>query len=102
MMIPRQFLKRIFPAAVLAFLLIPQSFSRADDWPQWLGPKRDGIWREQGITEQFPKEGPKVRWRAPVGAGYAGPAVAGGRVFVLDRVAAPGTKPQQDPFQRGT
>jgi len=58
----------------------------ADDWPQWRGPARDGTWSEQGILEKFPAGGPPVRWRAPVGPGYSGPAVAGGRVFVLDRV----------------
>src|SRR5689334_3595077 len=102
MMMRKQLLQRILPAAVLLSLLIPQAIARADDWPQWLGPKRDGIWREQGILEQFPNDGPKVRWRAAVGAGYAGPAVAGGRVFVIDRVTPPDAKPQQDPFQRGT
>ena len=59
---------------------------RADDWPQWLGPNRDGLWRETGIVQQFPKEGLKVRWRTPIGAGYAGPAVAQGRVYVTDRL----------------
>ncbi|MDD4870564.1 MAG: PQQ-like beta-propeller repeat protein [Kiritimatiellae bacterium] len=58
----------------------------ADDWPQWRGPMRDGIWREQGIIDRFPAGGPPVRWRAPIGPGYSGPAVAGGRVFILDRV----------------
>src|SRR5881394_2047840 len=58
---------------------------RADDWPQWLGPERDGIWRETGIVKEFPADGPKVRWRVPVGAGYTGPAVANGRVYVMDR-----------------
>jgi outer membrane protein assembly factor BamB len=61
---------------------------RADDWPQWLGPQRDGVWREQGVLAKFPKEGPTVLWRTPIGAGYAGPAVAGGRVYVMDRVGA--------------
>jgi len=28
----------------------------ADDWPQWLGPKRDAVWRESGIVEKFPEE----------------------------------------------
>jgi outer membrane protein assembly factor BamB len=56
----------------------------ADDWPQWLGPRRDGIWRETGILEQFPTEGPKLLWRAAIGGGYSGPAVCDGRVFVLD------------------
>src|SRR5689334_23179741 len=101
MMMGRQLLHRILPVATLMLLLVCQPFARADDWPQWLGPKRDGIWREQGIAEQFPKEGPKVRWRAPTGAGYAGPAVANGRVFVIDRVTPPDAKRQEDPFQRG-
>ena len=46
----------------------------ADDWPQWLGPQRDGVWREKGVLDRFPKGGPKVRWRVVVGAGYSGPA----------------------------
>ena len=44
----------------------------ADDWPQWLGPKRDGVWRETGIVKEFPAQGPTVRWRTPIGGGYAG------------------------------
>lgn len=66
--------------------------ARADDWPQWLGPQRDGVWRETGIIEAFPEGGPKVLWRTPIGGGYSGPAVAGGKVFVMDRQLAPGAK----------
>src|SRR5262249_48125004 len=62
--------------------------ARADDWPQWLGPQRDGVWRETGIIQKFPENGPTVRWRTPIAAGYTGPAVANGRVFVMDRVGA--------------
>ena len=47
-------------------------------------PRRRGIWTETGILREFPDEGLTVKWRAPVGGGFAGPAVAGGRVFVLD------------------
>jgi outer membrane protein assembly factor BamB len=79
-------------------LLVPINPARGDDWPQWLGPQRDGVWRENGILERFPKGGPRVRWRVPVGGGYAGPAIAGGKVFVLDRVLAPGSKDPADPF----
>ena len=43
----------------------------ADDWPQWLGAKRDGVWRESGILKEFPDGGPKVNWRVPIGGGYA-------------------------------
>ena len=58
---------------------------RADNWPQWLGPQRDGVWRETGILDKFPKDGPKVLWKVPIGGGYTGPAVVGDRVFVMDR-----------------
>ena len=56
----------------------------AEDWPQWRGAERLGIWTETGILREFPDEGLTVKWRAPVNGGYAGPAVADGRVFVLD------------------
>jgi outer membrane protein assembly factor BamB len=62
--------------------------SSAEDWPQWLGPKRDGAWRETGLVDKFPADGPKVVWKEPVGIGYAGPAVASGKVFVTDYVPA--------------
>ena len=64
--------------------------AQADDWPQWLGPKRDSVWREEGIVREFPVEGLKVLWRVPIAMGYAGPAVAGGRVFVTDYVRRAG------------
>src|SRR5688572_21224914 len=73
----------------------------ADDWPQWLGPKRDGVWRESGIIEKFSEGGPKIVWRVPVGAGYSGPAVAGKRIYLTDRVLKTGAKPQANPFDRG-
>jgi outer membrane protein assembly factor BamB len=47
---------------------------------------------------QFPKGGPKIRWRTPLGSGYAGPAVADGRVYVTDRVLPQGIKNPADPF----
>jgi outer membrane protein assembly factor BamB len=61
---------------------------RADDWPEWLGPQRDGVWRETGLLDRFPEGGPKVVWRAPLGGGYSGPAVAGDLVYVMDRERA--------------
>jgi outer membrane protein assembly factor BamB len=75
------------------------SAAAADDWPQWLGPQRDGIWREKGIIEKFPSGGLKPRWSADIGSGYAGPAVAGGKVFVFDRLLAEGAKNPDNPFK---
>ena len=51
-------------------------FAHADNWPQWMGPHRDNVWREDGLVEKFPEGGPRVVWRVPVAGGYAGPAVA--------------------------
>jgi outer membrane protein assembly factor BamB len=64
----------------------------ADDWPQWLGPKRDGVWRETGIIDKFPEGGPPIVWRAPVSGGFTGPAVADGRVYVADYMTADNVK----------
>ena len=76
--------------ALLAIICITLSSQKilADDWPQWLGPNRDGKWREKGIVEKFPDGGPVLRWSTPISGGYAGPAVADGRVFVPDFVPA--------------
>jgi len=62
----------------------------ADDWPQWLGPHRDSVWREKGIVQEFPEKGPKVLWRTPIALGYSGPAVADGKVYVADYVKEAG------------
>jgi outer membrane protein assembly factor BamB len=69
---------------VLILLLAQVVAVRAEDWPQWRGPKRDGVWSETGVLEKFPAGGLKVRWRAPVGMGLCTPVVSGGRVYVTD------------------
>ena len=74
-------------AVVIAPLPLP-----ADEWPQWMGPQRDNVWREDGVLEALPAAGPRVVWRVPIAGGYAGAAVAGGRVFVTDYVTAADVK----------
>jgi len=78
---------RSLPTALLITIssALPAA-ARADDWPQWMGPRRDNVWREEGVVAAFPVAGPAVVWRTPVAGGYAGAAVAGGRVFVTDYV----------------
>lgn len=93
------------PALVVGLLLgalfTGSARIHADDWPQWMGPERDGVWRETGILSKFPVDGPKVRWRVPIGGGYAGPAVVGDRVYVTDKVLPEGGSDPDNPFQRG-
>lgn len=68
----------------LCFLIVLSACLHADDWPQWMGPKRDNVWREDGILDKFPKDGPKVLWRVPIGGGYSSPSIANGKVYVTD------------------
>jgi outer membrane protein assembly factor BamB len=75
---------RISLACIAAFLTIAGVGIRADDWPEIRGKGRLGVWNETGILEKFPEGGLKVLWRTPVGAGYTGPSVANGRVFLMD------------------
>jgi outer membrane protein assembly factor BamB len=73
--------------AALAALLVTLSAVCASgaDWPGYLGPGRDGTSPQKGLLRSWPKEGPKVLWTAPLGTGFGGPAVSGGRVYLLDR-----------------
>ena len=73
--------------ASAVFLFSSPDSLKADDWPQWGGPARDCVWREDGIVDKLPVTGllPRV-WSAPVGEGYSGPAVADGRVYLTDRI----------------
>jgi len=58
----------------------------AVDWPQYLGPERNGTYRGPALAESWGPSGPRVVWRKSVGAGFAGPAVVGGRLILFHRV----------------
>jgi outer membrane protein assembly factor BamB len=55
----------------------------AADWPQFRGPNRDGISRENGLLKSWPAGGPKVLWKTLVGEGYSHLVVSKGRLFTL-------------------
>lgn len=71
------------PLAVLVLLAVP---ALAADWPQLLGPGRDGRTAEKDLLDTFGNKGPEVLWERKLGDGYAGPVVAGGKVIVFHRV----------------
>lgn len=76
-------MKRLpFIFCILGLLLV--AASDAEDWPEWRGKGRLGVWTEAGILEEFSEDGLDVVWRKPIRSGYSGPSVARGRVFVSD------------------
>jgi outer membrane protein assembly factor BamB len=79
--------RSIFLVAALVAHCVP--LARGEDWPQWRGTNRDGVWRESGLIDKFPSSELTPKWRVPIGSGYCGPTVANGRVFVMDRVTEP-------------
>lgn len=82
---------------VLLCLLVTamQASVQAEDWPQWRGINRDGVWQVDGVIDQLP-EGPLEReWEVDIGPGYNGPTVADGRVFVMDRDTSDGQQKER-------
>ena len=74
----------VLTAIVLAVCVWGAAPVLADDWPQWRGDERLGVWHETGIISEFPNSGLKVTWRVPINSGFSGPVVADGRVYVSD------------------
>jgi outer membrane protein assembly factor BamB len=68
--------------AILVFVLAPAS----GDWPQFLGPARDGVYDGPPLSVDWPDKGPKRAWRRDVGQGFAGPVVAVGKLVLFHRV----------------
>jgi outer membrane protein assembly factor BamB len=58
----------------------------AADWPQFLGPQRNGVYTGPPITTSFPAGGPRKVWEKHIGQGFAGPVVAGERLILFHRV----------------
>jgi outer membrane protein assembly factor BamB len=77
--------ERVVTRAVFLFAMIAGASTamRADDWPQILGPSRNGISAEKNLLDAWPKGGPEELWRVPGGVGMSGLAISGGRVVTM-------------------
>src|SRR4029453_16335023 len=75
------------PVAVTVLALAAGVPAIATDWPQFLGPDRNGTYTGPPLSETSGTSGPKVVWRKPVGQAFAGPAVVQNRVLLFHRVA---------------
>jgi outer membrane protein assembly factor BamB len=58
----------------------------ASDWPQFLGPTRNGVYAGPALAASWPKDGPRVVWQRKVGWGFSGPAIASGKLILFHRI----------------
>lgn len=71
---------------LLALTLLPGrlALGQEAEWPQWLGPHRNGDSAERGLLQDWPAGGPKRLWLArDAGLGYSGPSLADGRLYIM-------------------
>src|SRR5258708_32479300 len=67
-------------------LLLLSTAVRAEDWPQFLGPTRNGIYTGSDLAASWPKAGLPQIWKKDVGQGFAAPVVVQGRLILFHRV----------------
>ena len=74
---------QIYIPVIVLLVCIPNVY--AQDWPQYLGPNRNGLSTQKDILRSWPENGPEVLWTVDVGIGFGGPVVKDGKVYLLDR-----------------
>src|SRR5262245_35177459 len=81
--------KTLLSALLLTLALSPLLVSAADDpskadWPQFRGPKRDGVSTDKGLLKEWPKAGPPLLWEAKgAGRGYSSVSIASGKIYTM-------------------
>jgi outer membrane protein assembly factor BamB len=69
---------------LFAILLVSGTSWAEGPWPQWQGPQRDAVAVETGLLQDFPEGGPPRLWLFDqCGLGYSGPAIVGGKLYIL-------------------
>jgi outer membrane protein assembly factor BamB len=61
--------------------------SKEPGWPQWRGPRRDGISDEKGLLQAWPERGPALLWKVEgLGRGWSSPIVTRGAIYITGDV----------------
>jgi outer membrane protein assembly factor BamB len=76
---------RLRQALPVVFLLLT-GVTLGADWPQFLGPQRNGVYSGPALAPSWPAGGPRKLWEKHIGQGFAGPVVAGDRLILFHRV----------------
>ena len=93
-------MRRLILLLALTIVALPQT--APSDWPQFLGPGRDGVYRGAALLEAWTERGPRVVWRKDVGAGFAGPVVSQGHLILFHRTNNRETVEAMDPATGAT
>ena len=78
----RKYFSQRFVITALLVLTTP-GWCVAAGWPQFQGPNRDGISSENGLANQWPKDGPRVLWSCDVGEGFGGASIFDDKVYEI-------------------
>lgn len=57
--------------------------SKGADWPQFRGPRQDGVSLEKGLLRSWPESGPKVLWKKPIGGGFSTVTAVGDSLYTM-------------------
>jgi outer membrane protein assembly factor BamB len=82
-------LRRTSKNCALAALLVVGVWvvsAEGADWPNFRGPSHNGISSETGWSVTWPKDGPKVLWKASLGTGFCSITVSGGRAYSIGNI----------------
>jgi outer membrane protein assembly factor BamB len=81
---------RRLPETPLWLFLLTWTFwlpnASSADWPQFLGPTRNGVYSETNLAERWPKEGPPIVWQKKIGQGFSGPVIANQKLIFFHRL----------------
>jgi len=77
---------KLLPTLAIAANLSAGSTSDPFDWPQFLGPTRNGVYVGTNLATSWPEDGPPLKWRTKIGRGFSGPVVSDGRLIIFHRL----------------
>jgi outer membrane protein assembly factor BamB len=76
---------RMATASLACFLAFGTITAQSTDWPQFLGPHRDGSSDEKGVATVWPAEGPRPVWKKKIGGGWSAPVLSAGKLVIFHR-----------------
>ena len=86
---------------LVVFLWAAPRLSADGDWSSWLGSRMDSVWSSEERDLDLNGRPWVLRWSAAIGSGYAGPALSGAHVVVMDWQPDREENIPKDVFERG-